>query len=236
MFISCGSGAAPRGLPVFLPTTEAAAAGDPDTCVWEFTGGAGAGETGVGGPLTGADLVLTPFGAPPAAVGGYRALTGHNMGFQATAVALAALLGGTEGTIAWLIKNLARDVGYNFTQAQYIAGHVWTGGYVDMYAIPEGSAGLSYGMAPKTVVSLTNPTWLTYSFKNGTAAWMISEVGLPTMYSDVPVNNRVIVTSVKQIPTFASIDIIGRSTASAGANFDIGCLVISRKAIGLPIF
>lgn len=236
MFISCGSGAATRGLPVFLPTTEAAAAGDPDTCVWEIDGAANAPLTGVGGPNTGANLVLTPFGNTPAAAGGYVALSGHVMGYSLPTAALNALLGGVEGTVAWLVRNLARDNSYNISVAGQIAAHVWTGGLVDVFANP--SAGLVTGgqgiVYPKTPVSLTVPTWLVWTFKQGVGCVMVSEAGLPTSYADVAADNRVVVSSVAPFTTFGT-DIIGRSTASAAANFDIGRLVISRKAIGLPV-
>lgn len=66
-----------------IPIREADA--NTDSYVCEFTGGASANEVGVGGGLTGADLVLTQYGGISAASGGGRTLTSPSMYFQCTA-------------------------------------------------------------------------------------------------------------------------------------------------------
>lgn len=69
-----------------LPTVESEA--DADSFVCEFSGGAAANEVGVGGGLTGADLVLTQNGGIPAVSNGGRKLTSPSMYFQCTAACL----------------------------------------------------------------------------------------------------------------------------------------------------
>lgn len=101
--ISIGCGAAARGVPVFLPFTEGTA--DASTFVCEFTGGAGASETGAGGGLTGADLVLTASGSPVAASGGWRPIDAVDDGFSVTQALTDALLNGPEYTIAVKVRN-----------------------------------------------------------------------------------------------------------------------------------
>jgi len=222
------------GLPVVLPVTEATA--DADTFVCEFTAASG-NETGVGGGLTGADLVLTAFGTPGSASGGYRTLDGHVDGFIATATAFATLCQGTEGTVALLAKNLAQDNSYNIIAAPHFECIMWTGGKISFYSNPEaGEVSANYRVIPKTAASATVATWLVWTWKNGLGCFMLTESAtLPTSYADVPVDNRILVTSVKVNSSWGNREIVGRSTSSASANFDIGRVILSKKALALPV-
>lgn len=125
--ISCGAGLR-KNPPVFIPITEATA--DANTFVCEFTGGVGASETGAGGGLTGADLVLTANGSPAGVSGGFRALDGTDDFFISTAAMLAAMLSGDQWTIMWRVKNWAHNA-----TAKYLARIAATNpylGYLEM--------------------------------------------------------------------------------------------------------
>ncbi|PKN07946.1 MAG: hypothetical protein CVU73_11150 [Deltaproteobacteria bacterium HGW-Deltaproteobacteria-8] len=88
-----------------LPLTEASA--DANVFVCEFTGGASANETGVGGGLTGSDLVLSQINGVGASVGGYRPITKDTIqGFGVTAGLINNFARSAAGFSAlWLMKD-----------------------------------------------------------------------------------------------------------------------------------
>jgi hypothetical protein len=89
-----------------LPITEAEA--DGATYVCEFTGAAGANEVGVGGGLTGADLVLTQHGSVGASVGGYRRIVKDtNQAFSLPIGLVNAFAQHPAGfSVLWRLKDL----------------------------------------------------------------------------------------------------------------------------------
>lgn len=89
-----------------LPVTEAAATSTAFVC--EFTGGSSANETGVGGGLSGADLVFQQYGGPPAAVDGYRQITkAASMAFGPTVGFMNNFMQSALGmSILWRFKDL----------------------------------------------------------------------------------------------------------------------------------
>lgn len=90
-----------------IPETEALANADNYVC--EMTNAtAGGNETGVGGGLTGADLVLSQAGTLPGAVGGWRTVTDRAaMALQATAALLNAFFQNVAGfSVLWKLRNI----------------------------------------------------------------------------------------------------------------------------------
>jgi hypothetical protein len=225
MFMCDGSGAAARGLPVYLPVTEAAA--DANTFVCEMQGSGS--ETGVGGGLSGVDLVLTPSGVG-AAAGGYRALNGSAY-FNATQAALAALLNGDEWTIMWAMRNMAATA------------QIWmamlSNGATAHIAL---ASGVPYSPVPQVTTNQNLPTcvdamgtaefrmalWrkkgnVHYGIKLGTV-W-------PTGWDSFPVTGR-------QVGLGGGLNVGAWSThqkiagySSGGLAYDVGTIVISK--IGL---
>lgn len=89
-----------------LPVTEAAATSTAFVC--EFTGGAGANETGVGGGLTGADLVFTAVNSPGASSGGWRPIVKDtNQGLCPTTGFVTTITQAPAGcSFLWVLKDL----------------------------------------------------------------------------------------------------------------------------------
>ncbi len=89
-----------------LPITEAAA--DADSYVCEFNGLAGANEVGVGGGLSGADLVLTQY-ANPGSNGTYRTIAGST--FQSFFGTMAMCNAFAASPRGWSCVVRNRDIG-----------------------------------------------------------------------------------------------------------------------------
>lgn len=96
-----------------LPVTEAEATSTAFVC--EFTGSSSANETGVGGGLSGADLVFTQYGGVLAAASGYRQLTkSAGMAFVPTVGFVNNFMRSAAGMSAlWLLKDLDIGTGEN---------------------------------------------------------------------------------------------------------------------------
>lgn len=89
----------------FNPLVWTQAEADANNFVNEFSGGASANETGVGGGLSGADLVLTQNGGIAAASGGWRPLT-NTQDFTMTSTALNTFLQNSGGfSLGWHFRN-----------------------------------------------------------------------------------------------------------------------------------
>ena len=196
--ISIGSGAAARGLPVFLPTTEALA--DANTAVWEMTGGASANETGVGGGLAGADLVLAQAGGIGAASSGYRAISSASMGFQPTAAAVAAMLGGAEWSIMLLLNTWTIEGSDNRYIMYLSATSVVNGEIYLSRRTPNTSGtmvsgisnGIFTGLVPHTTVpNATGDIWVAMWRKGGSChtGWVAGSVA-PTGWDSIPTTQR----------------------------------------------
>lgn len=214
---------------VILPTTEAAAAAalDPTkTFVCEMTASSGS-ETGVGA-LAGADLVLTPFGSPGPASGGFHSLNGSS-GYNMTQAALAALLNGDEWTIMLALRNMG-------TTAQ--VGLMMMSGatsIIDLFS------GIAYCPVPQFSLSQNMPTcvdtltgegrlamWrkggnVHYGYKSGTT-WPTGWDSLPTTARQVGLGGG------KNAGAWSTNQKIA-GFSSGGLAFDIGTIVISK--IGL---
>ncbi len=96
-----------------LPTTEAGA--DEDSYVCELTGAAGANEVGVGGGLTGADLVLTQY-ANPGSDGTYRTIAATT--FQSFHGSMAMYNAVALSPLGWscVVRNRDIDAGGSLMQ------------------------------------------------------------------------------------------------------------------------
>lgn len=103
-----------------LPIVEADA--DDQTYVCEFHGSSGQNEVGVGGGLTGADLVLTQYGDIPGAVDGGRSLTHKSQRFTSTVGLLNRFNLGQNLTMIYQASHLTAggQMGYPYLSG---AGH-----------------------------------------------------------------------------------------------------------------
>lgn len=229
---------------VYIPVTEAAA--DANTYVCEFTGGSGANETGVGGGLTGADLVLTQFGSVPEAVDGYRAIT-HPKGFAATAALWNLLAGQPTGTLMMLMKDWTprvsgaggtAEISYAFdgTNSFIIRTDVSAIGFSDgghnvrwhptsyTTANPQAALGIPYESFSGWLCWTTDGTYTALGFKRGLQP--------PTRWEDFDS-----ITAIKHAVTYGGLS-AGQILGSQyyGATFKIGRLVVSKLAMDMPDF
>jgi hypothetical protein len=238
--IAMGSGAAARGLPVFLPYTEATA--DANTAVWEFTGGAGANETGAGGGLTGADQVLTQVNGIPAAIGGFRSLAA-NQKFTCSPAMLAAMVNGPTWAMMWRVKE------WSNAASSYLSRMIpsdTTKGRVEFYKAD--STGALLGGGALNGVSFSSvyiPTPMGAGFDGWAASWVINNnwhIGYlsgdapPTGWDSIPAGQRQVLYGHGQNTgaVWSTLDIIG---AAAGyPTLRIGRLVISKLGLqGAPV-
>lgn len=91
---------------IFDPLPETELTSDAANFVCEFPGGNDASETGAGGGLAGANLVLTRFGAVGAASSGWRAVSA-NGGFNITSAWVDAFVRNASGfAMLWHLKNV----------------------------------------------------------------------------------------------------------------------------------
>lgn len=231
--IAHSSGAAARGLPVFLPYTEATA--DADTFVCAFDGGSSANETGAGLGLAGADLVFPQGGGVAGASGGYRALTGAQS-FTCTAAFLAAFLNQPEWTLVRKIKAPSSGVGY----LEYISGTV-TPVFYGMYCNTEARfVGQTGGMAPDLGLAYTPGAeyYLANWYKGGAlhSGYKLVSEGFPTMWDSFAVGRRSVITGfpLYSSEAWASLRyIVGYPASSQTAAHSIGLIVASK--IGLTM-
>lgn len=216
-------------VPVILPTTEAEA--DANTVVWEMTGGSSANETGVGGGLTGADLVATQVGGVPAAVSGFRTLNGSR-GFTITASA-ATLLAGEEFTLALLIKDPAPSDGQYLnlllsSTGGPIQGFMHTGGLLAQTCVTARSCSQSLPLP-------SGPCWSVLWRKHGNIHHAVTEDDtLPGRWEDFPSDRRVIGIGLpKYGGAGTELSVVGR--ASQALPVDVGRIVISTLGLGAPL-
>jgi hypothetical protein len=242
--IAMGSGAAARGVPVILPTSQANA--DAYTYVVNMAGAsAGASETGAGGGLTGADLVLPAFGGPAAVSSSYRQING-GQGFSCTAALLAALLAGKEWTVSMLLKDITYSgSGGNYLNFLYGAsildffidssGHFapQTGGY-----LAGGTVNLA---ALATVTPAATMLWASLWRKGNNVHFGFSANGSttesPTGWDDFPTLQRTIAINAGNYATEAwatTRNIIGNNTSNA--TFKVATLIVSKKGLQAPPF
>ncbi|MBU1040039.1 MAG: hypothetical protein KKF77_02935 [Proteobacteria bacterium] len=235
-FISLGSGAAARGLPVFIPYTEAAAAAAPDptkTFVCEMTGGDSANETGVGGGLTGADLVLYAVGGPPGASGGFRALNGSTQAFNCTPDFAAAFLNNPEWTLALQFKSLT--VGALKGLWYYLSGSQWcipasmdAAGHAALLLLSSGN----YGPAMSSALPVTaSPSWICGWRKSGNVhvGW-VTQAELPTGWGDFPAAQRACIGAFPAFTgTWTKLGAV--SSTDYPAAFSAGTLVASKLGL-----
>lgn len=236
--ISVSSGAAARGLPVFLPSTEAAA--DATTFVCEFTGGAGANETGAGLGLTGADLVLPAFGAPPAASGSPsgRALTGPQ-GFNCTSAMLAAWATGSEWTLAIKARSLTPAASRQLFWILSNAGSYSKQFNLQINTVLRFLANLNtQTVMPATGMTTTaSPGWIVCWWKANVlhVGWVIRD-DIPTHWDDFPANQRAAVRGAdfSNAAPFTVLEIIGGAGANGFQSVDmtVCTLVCSKLGIG----
>lgn len=119
-----GGGAGDLGIKFLnIPLVETEA--DADSYVCEFDGGASANEVGVGGGLTGADLILTQSGGVPAASGGGRSLTSPSMYFQSTAACFNAFNMAENLTVIYQCSELSAAGALCY--ARLANGFFWSG-------------------------------------------------------------------------------------------------------------
>jgi len=236
MFMCDGSGAAARGLPVFLPNTEAAA--DANTFVCEMTGGAAANETGVGGGLTGADLVLSQNGGIPAAASGFRVLDGGSQFFTWTAAALLAMLGGSEWTMMWRLKN------WGLTASTYLCRLLATDTTVGNCQIfrtnTSGNCTATGVLAGASAGSIILPGQLNGTFDGWFTIWrkdaclhagFLAGSAPPTGWDSILPDNRQVLRGFGSMPgvTWTTLHIIGSSNGYPAMS--VGTFVASK--IGL---
>lgn len=180
------------GVPELLPDTEALA--DANTFVCEFTGGAGANETGVGLGLAGADLVLTQVGSVPAASSGYRALNGSSMYFTCTAPFLQAFLAAPEWTLAHKVKSFtvaAAKYLYLFQGTKRLNALSFdaSGRFYGQYDANGTFASLSVSNAGYTNTS--TPTWFCTWKKSGILHFgFVAQENIPTGWDSFPQGQR----------------------------------------------
>lgn len=229
--IVLGSNYRASGPPVYLPTTEAAA--DADTFVCEFLGGSAANETGVGLGLTGADIVFTQFGAVPAAAAGYRALTGGNMGFSATAAFAAAFLNGAEWTYAIKVKSVTQAANLYFwkwdTGTHELRPNMLNAaGRFSMNTIHNVGVGPGVGTA---FPSTSSATWLCAWRKNGHIhLGYVTQEALPTGWDSFPSDQRGVIPGAPIFSgTWTDLYAVGHPTVCPVMS--IGAVVASK--IGL---
>ncbi|MHC1700272.1 MAG: hypothetical protein AB9900_04720 [Humidesulfovibrio sp.] len=234
-------GARPQqGVPVYIPYTEAMAAGSADSVVWEFTGGSSANETGVG-CLTGADLVLTQAGSVGASSGGYRSISNINQYFTCTAAALVSMLNGAEWLVAQKIKNcgLANEL-FAFSGG---------GGYLHSYAnggalgyfggAVRAPSGAAVGFVePPGLVSPTNITWLCWWRKNSNFHFgFVEQDTMPTRWEDFPSGQRLVcVGAGNNVGATWVSQAYPVGLAASSTLRDIAAAVISRRGLGAPLF
>lgn len=230
---------------VYIPVTEDAA--NDDTYVCAFTGGAN--ETGVGGGLTGADLVLTPFGTVPAAVDGYRAVT-HPNGFAATAALWGVLGGQPTGTLMMLLKEWAPrvDGAGGIAELSYTPDGV-TAGQIFQIRTNANAAGFSDGghnvYWHKTSSSVSQPQLalgIPYESYSGWLCWTTdgtyTALGFkrslqpPTRWEEFDS-----IIAIKHAVTYGGLS-AGQILGSQyyGASFKVGRLVVSKLAMDIPDF
>lgn len=209
---------------VDLPTTEATA--DSNTFVVEMTGSSAANETGVGGGLSGADLVWTQSGSIPAASGGFRALDG-SMYFSCTDTFLTTLLGQSTWTIMTQIKNLT-SIGNRWWRNIYSASYE-----LYPYFLKTGGTNTCFIASPPNsidgwhVVSVSGTKSFS-GFKSGsTAPTRIDDLDYGILYNPSCGSN-----SWAGATTFDNRWIVGYN--SGGTVFDVGTCVVSKLALGFP--
>lgn len=225
-----------------LPVTEATA--DANTFVCEFTGGAGANETGVGGGLTGVDLVLTQVGSIPAASGGFRTLNGTTQYFTCTANALVTMLNGTEWTIMWRVKNWSNvdmrylcDLRDGTLNNGFIAiNKATTTSYLDATVSNKRELYTAVGGGPTVSAALDG--WFAMWRKNSNVHYgFLSGSVAPTGWESLPQSQRFVVVNHGDFSadTWATRQhIVGSSTGYPA--LDIGGLVISKYGLpGAPV-
>ena len=237
--VALGNAGAGQGIPVYLPHTQADAAGDTYTFVQEMSGGAGANETGTGGPISGADLVWTAYGSPPAAVGGYRSMsTSHN--FQCTAAFYQAMMRGEEFSFIRQIKNAT--IATNHLLARFHDG-TFDSSIVGYLTVVQALLNGGATSKPTPYFSGMKDGWFSF-VKKGEIIWVgHGAATFPTRYEDYPREERCIIlapgfdwsTAFSSIGTYDGI-IGGRSTGGVSATMvhEVGTSVISRKALGTP--
>lgn len=224
------SPALPRTRGVQLPSTEATA--DASTFVCEFLGGSSANETGVGGGLTGADLVLTQSGSIAASSSGYRAMDGSDDYFSATATFAANFFNASEWTYALKFKS--------FTSAgnKYFFWFTASGVSLICYCINATPYPTRLGInsiwnpgVMLEIPSTTSASWLCAWKKSGIIhlGWVTQE-GMPTGWDSFPRNQRTTFYGIADFsPTWTTMHAVG-STSGYPA-MSIGVLVASK--IGL---
>lgn len=220
------------GLPEILPSTEATA--DASTFVCEFLGGSSANETGVGGGLTGADLVLTQSGSIAASSSGYRALDGSNDYFSATATFAAAFFNASEWTYALKVKSLtAATVKYFWNYGTSSYSNMAYMHNVTPYA-PRAQFTNDVAITIcvlSAIPSTTSATWICEWKKNGVLhlGWVTQEA-LPTGWDSFPQNQRVAFYGLADFSgTWTTMHAVGSSSGYPAMS--IGVLVASK--IGL---
>lgn len=214
---------------VLLPITEATA--DDNTFVCEMTGGSSSNETGVGGGLSGADLVLTQVGSVPAASGGWRTISSTAQGFTCAA-ALAALLTLPEWTLLIRYRNRTLAAAmrslFSFT---FASGFVDAGDYGSL-ADP-----FSY-VYPRQYAYTPIVGRMPDSSDGCIACWRKSGVlhfgvkttaGIPTGWGSFEAANRVAIYTAQCSGAASSARIVGY--AGSSMLMDVGTVVVSK--IGL---
>ncbi|MBU1041584.1 MAG: hypothetical protein KKF77_10850 [Proteobacteria bacterium] len=236
MFMCDGSGAAARGLPVYLPVVEAAA--DANTFVCEMTGGASANETGAGGGVTGVDQVLTQFGGLAGVSAGFRQVNA-GQGLSCTAALLAALMNGIEWTMMFYLSGLA--FGASVNHINYILGTAvlnfdleGTGRWCPQIAGYTNAFGSNMTTLPTATPS--SNLWAALWRKGGNTHFGFTTAGSvtvpPTGWDSIPALQRSVAINCGNYSgeAWATLrDLIGYSTTNT--TFKISTIVISK--IGL---
>jgi len=234
-------GARPQqGVPVYIPYTEAMAAGSVDSVVWEFTGGAGANETGVGA-LTGADLVLTQAGSVGASAGGYRSIANTSQYFTCTSAALVAMLNGAEWLVAQKVKNFAWSTSKE--QLDLLGGGALrsyannSSGFIGGSVNSPSGVQVSF-MEPPAPVPTPAVAWLCWWRKNANFHYgFVAQETMPTRWEDIPSGQRLVCVGAGSNAgaTWATQkSIVGFSGYSNV--MDIAAVVMSQRGLGAPLF
>ncbi|MBU1040284.1 MAG: hypothetical protein KKF77_04200 [Proteobacteria bacterium] len=236
MFLCHSSGAAARGLPVFLPVTEDKAT--PETFVLNVKGVAGANEIGAGGGVPGADQVLTQFGGLAGVVDGFRQVAAGR-GLACTAALLAALLNGEEWTMMFYLRGLA--FGANINRLNYLQGTAILD--FDMegtgHWCPQIAGYTNAFISNMTTLPIATPSsnlWAALWRKAGNTHFGFTTAGSaivpPTGWDSIPELQRSVAVNCGNYSgeTWGTLrDLIGYSTTNT--TYGIGSIVISK--IGL---
>jgi len=169
--------------------------GTEDTYICFFEGGASQNETGQGGGLSGADLVLTQIGSVAGATGSppsrYISRTGGDY-FNLTTAAADAMISGTDYTL--ILKCHTLSTNYASSEFYGTRGHMRHGysNFAGLYA-NGGGAGEFYQDCAVQPPS-TGDFYLFLTSKAGKALYAGWSLTKPTVLADIPANQKVSTT------------------------------------------